>query len=214
MKHTRITSVLLLCILILTFVTSCGGEAGTGTPSDTQQGSVQSDNSSSAETTTEARELTDEEKLEQVVAAIPDKDYNGYEFRIATRSAKSAVWATEDVYSEAEDGEPINDAVFKRNRLLEDALNIKVVDAGNESDYPHAIVTKAVLAGEDAFDVITDDLSHLSTMATNGYLIDYMTVDSIDLASEWWDHELTAGLSILNRVYEAPGDISIMDNKG
>ena len=202
----------LMAAMLLSLLISCGGETA---PADS--GSIPAaDTTASAETApAETKELTNDEKLAQFVASIPDKDYGGYAFRIVTRNEKAnAVWKTLDVVSEGENGEPINDAVFLRNRTLEEKLNIVVTDAGVDGQQPNAVATKSILAGEDSFDVVTDGLNFLSKMSVSGYLIDYNTIPGIHLDNEWWDNRLTEGLSLRNKIFFATGDISIMDNTG
>ena len=78
-----------------------------------------------AETSSVSNETTAETtELHYAADYIPDTDLNGYEFRIVT--------VQKDVYSitlaadaSEENGEVINDAIYKRNRIIEDRYNMK-----------------------------------------------------------------------------------------
>ncbi len=206
----KLIATLLLCGVIVASFASCAG--GDGANTDTSASDGETTTAESVEETT--TEMSEEDKYAAVIASIPSEDYDGYEFKIAARGDSNGVWKSLDITSEGENGEPINDAVYERNRLLEEKLNVKVVNAASATSAPNEIVTKAILASEDAYDVVSDGLSYLSTMALNEYLVDYNDITAVDLDNEWWDQELRTGLSIKDRIYYATGDISIMDNTG
>ncbi|MHB1152558.1 MAG: type 2 periplasmic-binding domain-containing protein [Eubacteriales bacterium] len=167
----------------------------------------------SAETDT-AAEPDDVEKLSDVVSKLPVKDYDGYRFIILTREeSASPYWFTRDVFSEGIDGEPINDAVYQRNSLLEDKYNITILGKPSGAS-PAAKAKKIILAGEDSYAALTDGLTALSELATANLLLDYNTVPGITLEGDWWDQSMNDGMSIANKLYFVTGDISIMDNEG
>ena len=204
----KILAMLLALLTLAPSLIACsGGDTGT---SDTSASDTNTE-STAAETTAEP---TDEELLAKYVSELPDKNFDGYEFTILTRSESAhPSWFTRDVYSEAEDGDPINDAVFKRNRLLEENLGVIVKD--NPQDSSTTTAKNLILSGEDSFDVVTDGVYHLaSTLANAGYLIDYNSLDSIELKNEWWDQRMNSEMTVLNKLYFVTGDISIMDNEG
>lgn len=199
----RISVFLLIVSLILTVSLSCGDSATTvleTVPEDTH-----------AET---ADEKSDEEKLSDILASLPDEDYDGYAFKILTREeSASPYWFTRDVFSAGIDGEPINDAVYQRNSLLEDKYNITVTDVPSGA-VPATAAKQLILAGDDSYTALTDGLTDLSTLATARLLIDYNTVPEINKDGAWWDQSMNEGMSIAGKLYFVTGDISIMDNEG
>lgn len=166
-----------------------------------------------AETDT-AAEPNDAERLNDLITKLPEKDYGGYNFIILTREeSESPYWFTRDVFSEGIDGEPINDAVYQRNSLLEDKYNITILDKPSGAS-PAAEAKKLILAGEDSYAALTDGLTALSELATAKQLLDYNTVPEITLDGDWWDQSMNEGMSIAHKLYFVTGDISIMDNEG
>ena len=111
------TLALILALLTLSSaLISCAGGTDNSASNDTQAASETTE----AETTAE---LSEEEKFANYVSGLPDKDFGGEDFIIFTRSEEqTASWFTRDVFSEGEDGEPINDAVYNRNRILSERL--------------------------------------------------------------------------------------------
>nr|MBQ4319511.1 hypothetical protein [Clostridia bacterium] len=196
-----ITSLLLIAMLTTSLI-SCGG-GDTGTPADTTSAQVDI-----AETTESAAETT----TERLKADVPEKKYDGYEFRIMARNVEHQKWEAIDIVAEEENGDPINDAVYNRNRELEEKFDIKVVRKDVKG--PASVIKPLVLAGEDAADLVTDSVNALTTLMSDKLIVDYNDIPYINYEAPWWDTNLIEGLSAKNQVYMMTGDISITDNFG
>ena len=189
-------AVLLLAAALLG--TSCGG--GTTTTAETTGG--ETDAQTAAETLS---------PLDQTVAALPEKDYGGYEFTIMDRSTDHIPWETYDVYAESENGDAINDAVYQRNRVLEELYNIKIVESPIQN--PADNMQKLIIAGDDSIDVFMDGLNALTKLTTGNMLYDYNEIPEIQLDQHWWDQQMRTELSVNGKCFFATGDISVMDNE-
>ena len=189
-------AVLLLAAALLG--TSCGG--GTTTTAETTGG--ETDAQTAAETLS---------PLDQTVAALPEKDYGGYEFTIMDRSTDHIPWETYDVYAESENGDAINDAVYQRNRVLEELYNIKIVESPIQN--PADNMQKLIIAGDDSIDVFMDGLNALTKLTIGNMLYDYNEIPEIQLDQHWWDQQMRTELSVNGKCFFATGDISVMDNE-
>lgn len=204
----RYLSLFITLSMLLTAAVSCSGQSG---GARNESAAVDRENETLPSET--ERELTVRDKLDIVLAGIPKADYGGYAFTVLDRSdAKASLWFTRDVLSESLNGEPINDAVHERNRLLEETLNIRVAE--NKQQTPETVAKSAILAGDDSFDVLTTGLSQLAPLVKSGYLADLHGVPGLNLDKDWWDANIVTGMSVAKRLYYATGDISIMDNYG
>ncbi len=204
-KNTRLLAAWLCTLLVIPTVMSCADTTAEQTGAETQ-GTV---------TTAEPEETVDptQAALNAAVAKLQGNDFGGHEFRIMDRSDEfDPNWETIDVWAEAESGDTINDAVYQRNRLLEENMNIKIAE--NKVMYPYQDAKTSIMAGGDDFDIFTDGLSHLATLAVEGYLVDLNNVDALNLTEAWWDQDLNRDLTIANKLFFCTGDISIMDNYG
>lgn len=129
-KYT-LSALLLLSALLI----SCGGEAGTTTPEETDTAPV-------TQAVTEDTEYRAE--------YLPEVDYNGYEYRIIGYS---------DSYPpviEKETGAIIDDAIYRRNQKVEEQYNIKLTPTMYPfTDYLKVseFVTKAGRAQSDDLDL-------------------------------------------------------------
>nr|MBQ4318870.1 extracellular solute-binding protein [Clostridia bacterium] len=202
----RKISAFILALLTLLPLASCGNS------DDTAKDTASAADTSAPETTGEP---TNADLFAAAKAAMPKVDYEGHSFVIVDRDPEKN-WGTEDVYAESENGEPINDAVYLRNRALEDSFNIKITERPIDpySQVSSKMATE-ILSNDYTFDVITDGLSYLSThLATPGYLVDLNEIPEIDLTQPYWDQLITEYMTIMGKTFFATGDISIMDNKG
>ena len=59
---------------------------------------------------------------------VPKKDYENYQFRVLTLSSgiNGTSRFTDEIWVEGEKAEPINDAVYARNLMIEDRLNVQI----------------------------------------------------------------------------------------
>jgi len=196
----KILTALLLLAMLCPLAASCG-----------------SDNSQTADDTTAADAQTtaagDEDETTQLMPDVPEKDYEGYEFRVMARNTDTGwKWEAIDVFAESENGEPINDAVYTRNRMLEENLNIKIKKIS--TGVPVNTIKPLIMSGEDGADVVTEGITGLCTLISSKYWIDYNDVPYIDFDAPWWDTNLISELTVGNHVYLMTGDITIMDNVG
>ncbi len=196
-SQKQILALLLLASALIT--ASCG--SGDTTTSDTAP--------SVTEAQTAAETLS---PLDLTLASLSTQDYGGYEFTIMDRNSEHTPWHTYDVFAEGENGDAINDAVFQRNRLIEELYNIKFKE---EAVYiPVDNMQKLIIAGDDTIDVFTDGLNALTKLTTGNMLYDYNDIDEVQFDQPWWDQQMRTELSIDGKCFFATGDISIMDNEG
>ena len=206
MMKNRWIAACLCTLLLIPATASCADASGVQT--DTKP----VDTANVTEAVQETEDPT-QAALNAAVAKMQGKDYGGHEFRIMDRSDEyDRNWETIDVWSEAESGDTINDAVYQRNRLLEENLNITISE--NKVKTPHTDAKTSIISGGDDFDLFTDGLSHLATLAVEGYLVDLNNLEGLKLSESWWDQDLNRDLTIANKLFFCTGDISIMDNYG
>lgn len=193
----------ILALLLAAILTMSAVGCGNATSDETTNSEV-----SNADTT--PVETEPEITFESVAASYKDRDYGGYDFRIGDRD--SGDWATMDVYAEEITGEVINDAVYNRNNTMEENMNITITEVRLSG--PADMLKKAVLAGTDEYDTITDGLNTVSPLVSNNILLDYRNISTVNAEADYWDQQLYQDSTIMGRSFFMTGDISIMDNKG
>ena len=187
-KSKKLMSLLLCGLMLASALLTTACSSDNDTAADTTAADV-------AETT-EAAETT----TSRLMPDIPEKDFEGKDFRFIGRDpTKAGAYTTVDVWSEGENGEPLNDAVFARNRTLEENYNIKISFNGVSS--PRDTVKSSILAGDDVYEVIFDRWSDQQALAGEGMLIDLTGVDYIDFDQPWWDQRQIESTALLGRVF-------------
>ena len=149
----------------------------------------------------------------QLKPNVPVVDYQGYNFRISDRSQQwngGVHWVPRDIIAESETGDPINDAVYKRNTYIEDTYNIKISEV--PSTNMAADIAKSVKAGGNDFDIIeAGPGSDEAALAQQGILLDLKTLPNLELTMPWWDQNANAQLSIQGHLYFTTSNLAIID---
>ena len=197
MKKTVLLS--LTAALLLSALASCGENASAGaaetlpdTPKDTAA-------SRETEPVTEPAILPD----------VPDTlDLGGDTYTIMFREALG-----DEFYAEKPNGEVVNDAVYERNRAVEERLNCTLTYIANPSQdwnggYQKA-VTNSVAAGDHAYDIISGPSFHIPTLITDGVLYDLSEVPYLDFGKPWWVQKLLETTTFGPHIYLVCGDISL-----
>ena len=189
----KITAILLL--LVMTgIVISCAQTDNPAENTTAADGITQPENTPETQTTAPEPDL-------------PDKDFEGYEFKIMNRIYGYSCYNFEYQVVEREDGSLINDAVYRRNLTVEEMYNVKiseiiVTDIAND-------VKKSILAGDQAFDLAFVRSEHIAPIVAPGMLIDFKTIPYIDMEKPWWDQNARRDLSVLNKQFWMNSDIGI-----
>jgi hypothetical protein len=203
------TKILLLLFISLMLLLSCQtGKNGKGGVSD---------NADTSQNTENGEELT-ENANDGPKPNLPEgADYGGYEFKVLTRGDEMHAYPahTRDIMAEAETGEPLNDAVYKRNSIVEELLNIKItmiVMAESDESRPNNAVKNAFNAGDDIYDLFTTHMVLGGATAQSGYLKNWGIMPYVDFSQPWWCKSATENLSVGNKIMLALSDFSISAN--
>lgn len=139
-------------------------------------------------------------------------DWDGREFIFACTSENydGGYYETIDIYVESESGEVFNDAIYQRNKNIEEKYNIVIVE--NKYDNVQSTIAKSVNAGDDICNAIFSLTGEALSHAQNGMLIDLNTLPYIDFDQPWWDSNIKNDMSIGGKTYLMTGDISVMDD--
>jgi len=147
----------------------------------------------------------------EITYNVPEMDCGGYEFKVVDRDgALGLYWITIDMHAEAENGEPINDAVFRRNRILEDKFNIQIGEIRVESVLSYA--QKIIQSGSDDFDVCYPTMQEAGVLIQRGQIVDLYAVPWLDFDRPWWDRSINDSISVARKLYAAAGNITTMTN--
>jgi len=201
----RIASIMLaFAILISVALCSCGEKPTGDTGSTTDVDSGENPEGSGTE-----GEGEDQYKL--AVPNLPDMDWNAKEIAFLVRGPEFNEWQSQDIFVEEENGEPVNDAVYKRNAILEDRYNYIIKEVPGTSAI-QSMAEKSILSGDNAYTVLMCNTQETNNLAMKGYLSDLRKVDYLDLGREYWDQNSIYGFTVGGKTLFMTGDLSIMAN--
>ena len=170
MMFKRIVSAILASLMLAGTLASCASGA---------------DNS---ETTADTSGETESEVL--ISEDLPeDLYYNDDEVTIISRYKEG--WTSGEIAVEALTGEPVNDAVFERNRAVENRLGIKIISIEDSTDSHDAVVSKVAISvkgGLKDFDIMAAPAYKTLPETLNGTFINLRSdaCEYLDLDREWW----------------------------
>ncbi|MCL2813678.1 MAG: extracellular solute-binding protein [Oscillospiraceae bacterium] len=157
-----------------------------------------------AENTTEPANIAEEEISDN----LPARDFGGYNFRIYAEEEDNYTGYKHynDIYVEEENGDILNDAVFKRNRTVEERFNINITpvffkDWGTPGE-------KSILSGDDVFDMISTHGMVSYFYADKNLVIDWANMPYVDLTAAWWNQDIVDNCSYFGKLYAVTGDIT------
>lgn len=190
---------ILLCAAMLSALVSCGSETA----------------DDKASITTTAKTAIDETADTRILPDLPDVTYDGCEFRIYQRGKGVSEWQEVCIWANEQNGEPINDAVYKRNLTIMERYNIKIVTvdaSGQIVDGPmRRDFRNSVLADDNAFDMAMMGVKDSGILVTEGLYTNLYSVPHIDLSKPWWEKSVNDSLTMLGKLYFAVSCMGIND---
>ncbi len=144
----------------------------------------------------------------------PDVDYGGGEFRILNLDQLWDMFIRIDV--DELNGEALNDAVYNRNRTVEDKLNCRIVEKCLENDASNTITRitdlaqQSIMANENEYDVMYLPINQNTSLITQGYLLDLQAIPELHLDETWWDQDIIDTTTLNGKLYFASGSANLM----
>ena len=107
-------------------------------------------------------------------------------------------------------GNPINDAVYERNRLVESRLNVKIVNDDDKSGDAYHVVNKTVTlvqSGSTDYDAITSPCWVVLDQSISGTFSNLTGSEYLDLSQPWWTQDFNEACSFQGNQYAASGHL-------
>ncbi len=165
----------------------------------------QNENSDKANTTAVSGAVSEPGETAQVPYAdlVPKNDFGGYTFTFANDPLSSEYYSAIDI--EELTGETLDDAIFERNRRVEEKYNI-VIDAVNTG--APDLIRASVTAGSGDIDVGYVLQQAVMGLISGGYLRTVNSLPVIDMTKPYWDQGAQDMLMINGNMFHGYIDIS------
>jgi len=187
----RKISIMLAAVLIVGQIAACGSD--TPSSNDTASGDT-----TTAETTPE---LTgrDAEKDN-----LPETDLGGATYTILARDT----FAYEFVADE-ENGDTLNDAVYKRNRKIEERFNVNIETVLQTNDNYNSVLRSSVQSDSGAYDLVAGYAYQITALVLDDLFLNWYDVKHIDLSRPWWSKQVADELTVNNTCFTISGDLAV-----
>lgn len=188
----RILSAAVLLALLLA-AASCGDSAEPVNETETQ------DNASTAPAETEAPYV--------MWQNLPETDLGGYQF-VFIESPRAADTGATVLHGDAKEvtGEAINDAIFNRNRAVEERYHCVISTVSDSNARTKA--ANCVKAGDDAYAAVLEYPSFMMQLALDNNFLNLYNMKYIDLSNPWYNQNQVETYTIQDKLYFFMGDVS------
>ena len=144
------------------------------------------------------------------------KDYGGYEFKVLNLDTQFGCYIRLDFAEQT--GEALDDAVYLRNRRVEEALNFNLKEIqfdggttwGTQQIAACDQLIQSVMAGDDAYDAAYLPLNFKSSVVTDGYVLNLLNIPELKVHEDYWDTIINNELTINDTLYMASGPLNFM----
>ncbi|MBQ8397663.1 MAG: hypothetical protein IJX53_05615 [Clostridia bacterium] len=189
---------LLLAALMLCPLAACAVDEGAGDPATT----TAAPSVGQADTTTEAPE-TEPKYLDNIPE---DLRYDGQTINILQRTAHVKEMKADEIT-----GEIVNDAIYERNRAVEDRFGITFAfhdaEGTNTSHNIYAgVITNSINAQDNAFQIIANYAYYGISLCQQGIYLNLHSIENLDLEQPWWNQDYIEEATVKNKMYYVVGD--------
>ena len=202
-KKRAVISLLILTLFIL-LISACKADSNQNN-NMANNDIISNDNGE----TSEAQEIETPES--RLMPDLPAKDFEGMTLTLLGRlyEPEMTVKQFSETGSEEENGELMNDAIYRRNRAVEAKYNVKINGKiSNDKGSLYNDIKKGVNAGDNSFDAAFPSIGDSARLSQEGFLANLREVPNLSLSKPWWDQRAVNSLSIGGKLYFAVGDIT------
>ena len=178
---------------MLTSLASCGGETlaqGNNTPSQT------------TDADTSPAGLSEYDKY-----PLPDKTMDGFELRFYNYNNNWLSWVINELDAEEENGDNVNDAIFRRNRKIEDKYDCKI--NVTTVDNTGTQFRNLMMSGEDLYDIAMVYDEDVSGYYCEGLTNSLDVLEYVDTDRSWWNSDANSVFRVKGKQFAAIGDFTL-----
>lgn len=200
---TRVLSLLLALTILLGTLCACADGGGTATT----EGNTATESSPDATAPDETGEHESEEATDgSAECELPELDLGGEEYVFLTQYREG--WTSGELTVEGLDGDPVNDAVFTRNQVVETQLHVTIRNMPEYTDNPEDVANKlaaSVKTGIHEYDVVAAPMYTMTGVSLDGNFRNLLKADYLDLEKPWWTQGLNEALEYQGMQFIAAG---------
>ncbi|MGN1345426.1 MAG: hypothetical protein ACI4V1_01465 [Eubacteriales bacterium] len=140
---------------------------------------------------------------------LPELDFLGETVSIHSRGDDQSFC---EIGIEEMTGEAVNDAIFERNKMVEERLNVQLnpIRAEGWEAYNNAIASlrASIMAADGAYDIIAGWSARIPSLSLEGLLLDLKKLQYLDFDQPWWNQSAVKELQIADKLHFVTGNIA------
>lgn len=117
-----------------------------------------------------------------------------------------------EVFTQEQNGEVINDAIYTRNLQTSELLNITLTAVLDSVSTVQNNVAKSVAAGDNTYNAVLNTMTNQASHALAGYYINFYSIQTMNPENPWWDENLVNTFTYQKKLYWITGDINVGDD--
>ena len=206
-KHSRFDSLRIVSLMLALLISASAISCGSTSDQDT-------DTSADAQTSA-PEDTTADDPRKNAKDDLPELDYKGETIRVLSRGGDYDTNIEFNV--DEESGDVISDAVYNRNAMVEERLNLKIENIVTDTTRHGSNsgpIRQSVLAGSDDYDVIADALHSTMPLVLENMFFDLNKLDYINPSQPWWNQALSELSMITDGLYAITGQLSLTSISG
>ena len=155
-------------------------------------------------------EVATKEKTDEISDDISALNFNGETISILYRD-----YMEYEAHAESQNGDVINDAVYKRNMAVEERFNVKfnmiaVRGAWDHKDEFLKRIRNSVSAGDNEFEIIEGYAAYIVELFTSGkYLRSWKEIPYIGFDKPWWNQQFIDEITVYDKTPFLTGDLAL-----
>jgi hypothetical protein len=156
------------------------------------------------DTTAQSKSDSEDNTVKPLSDGLPEKNMNGFTLNILHTTID---WATVQLDAEMENGDLINDAIYKRNIKIEDRFNCKINIREDAFSNVSTTYRNQVAAGDTENDIFMVYGIDVAGLVDN--IADFNNLPYINLDAAWWNPNATSIFNIGTKQIAAAGNFSL-----
>ena len=199
---------ILTFLLIIAFVVICISSCSDNSSNKNENSNIIDPSQNNNDDDTEAEDI----KVD-IMTVVPQQNLDGFELRFLT----DIVWDWDFgpmhmMYVEEQTGEPVYDAIYLRNSIIEDRLNVKITETVRMGNDAHNVIKRTINAGSDEYDVVISQSWSVGPVAIEGNFFNLNEIPGLQLDKPWWDQHSIKDFAIQDHLYFMTGDYNLINN--
>ena len=160
-----------------------------------------------ADTKDPSNTLTETEGETELQDWLPDDlNYNDDEVTILSRYREG--WTAGEIAVKELNSEPVNDAVYERNKAVEERLGVKIISLEENTQDGDVVMSKvvtAVKAGTSEYDIVAAPCYITLDQSLSGTFADLRKSEYLDFDQPWWTQGLNEVVEYHGSQYAVTG---------